>query len=351
MLTRHTLTPYLAGLLAAADDAVTVLDRLDPADPAVAERRREALLATLRLDGSPITAWPDDATMAVAIPDAPADPSAADGQGRGGWFDAMRAFDEPADDLLLAREAAGVAAADADDDLADALATTPGDALGELHRRLTRGLVAPERAARLRTSEQAVHDGSVGRMLYATVEPDALPAAFEALTRWLAGPAADLPPLLAAGSLHLHLLHLHPFDAANGRLARASARLWLRGHGLDPAGLAVPEIVLADDPLGYHEEVASTLRRRDLTIWLERWAEAVVDGLRGSARELGRAPAGDVGDTVAGLQAHFTVAEARQQLGLPDLDATRRALDVALAAGAIRRVPGTRGLRFTRATD
>ncbi|HSK25205.1 MAG TPA: Fic family protein [Egicoccus sp.] len=357
MLTEHTRSPHLAALLAAADDAAAALRTADPAAPAAAERRRAALLATLRLDGSPLTTWPDDAALALAVPDAAqsdpaaADPATTDGQAPGGWLDTLRAFDEPSDDLLLAREAAGVAAADAADDLAAMLATAPADALGRLHTLLTRGLVAPDRAARLRTSEQAVHDGSVGRMLYFTLEPGALPPAFDALTAWLAGPAADLPPLLAAGILHLHLLHLHPYDAANGRLARAAARLWLRDHGLDPAGLAVPEIGLATDPLGYHEEVAQTLRRRDLTMWLERWAEAVVDGLRGSGLALGLASPPLDPAAIDGLGADFTIAEARDQLGLADLDTTRATLDAALAAGLIQRVPGSRGLRFRRATD
>lgn len=351
MLTRHTVTPHLAALSTAANEAAVRLQGIDPSDPAVTERRREALLASLHLDGSPITAWPDADLLATAVPAAPP-AEAADAPGQGGWFDALRAFDDDADDdLLLAREARGVAEADDADDLAAMLATAPAEALGRLHALLTLGLVAPERAAQLRTSEQAVHDGSIGRMLYFTLEPDALPAAFDALTAWLAGPANDLPPLLAAGMLHLHVLHLHPFDAANGRLARAAARLWLRRHDLDPAGLAVPEIGLATDPLGYHEEVAQTLRRRDLTIWLERWAEAVVDGLQGSALAVGLARPEVPAETVERLGAAFTIAEARDRLGLADLEATRTAVDAALAAGAIRRVPGSRGLRFVRATD
>ncbi|MFA9444406.1 Fic family protein [Egicoccus sp. AB-alg6-2] len=394
----HTVGPYLDTLQAEADDLASALTDATDADAdgasaagasAAAEaRRREAMLASLRLDGSPIEAWPDDdlmtvATLATDLADAefadadggadldsaapgtatapaPADAGAgADPAVRGSWFDAMRLFDVP-DEVLLARELLGVRSAMAADDLAAELVTDPAAALAHLHRRLTYGLVAPERAARLRTSEQAVHDASVGRILYFTVEPAQLAEGFAALVDWLRGPAGELPPLLAAGILHLELLRLHPFDAANGRLARVASRLWLRRNGLDPSGLAAAEVALAADALGYHEEVARTLRRRDATIWLERWAEAVVDGLAGSARALGIAGAsldraggrpGIGADPLDGLGAEFTLAEARDRLGADDLVSTRTAVERLCQAGVVTRVPGSRGLRFLRAID
>ncbi|MFA9429892.1 Fic family protein [Egicoccus sp. AB-alg2] len=348
---RHQVSAHLGALLTRAEE---LADRLrsaaDTGDAAAAAdaRREAALVASLRLDGSPLEALPaadapiDDADDELGT--APA------GDGRGGsWFDALRAFDEVPDATLLAREARGVRAAAAADDLLDDLARAPLATLGELHRRLTRGLLAPDRAAHLRTSDQAVHDASVGRVIYYTVEPALLPTAADALDAWLRGPAQDLPPLVAAGVLHLEVLRLHPFEAANGRLARAASRLWLRRHGLDPAGLAVPELALADDALGYHEEVARTLRRRDATIWLERWAEAVVEGLRGSARVLGVLDdAPGPAATATGLEPEFTIADLRDRLGLADLPAAAAHLEVLLDAGVVRRVPGARGLRYRR---
>jgi hypothetical protein len=58
-------------------------------------------------------------------------------------------------------------------------------ALAELHDRLTRGLVAPDRAGAPRTTEQAVHDGSVGRLLYATTAPAAIAGELARLGGWL----------------------------------------------------------------------------------------------------------------------------------------------------------------------
>ena len=362
LVDRHEVSGYLDGLRRRADDlAARVGAAADGADPTPLDARRDAaLLASLRLDGSTLESLPaavtDDITAdGTAGPGAPATETVTAARGRGTWFDAMRAFDDLPDAAVQAREADGVRAVAAADDLADRLVEDPAAALAELHRRLTADLLAPERAGALRASEQAVHDASIGRVIYFTADPDTLATAVDDLAAWLRGPAGKLPPLLAAGVLHLELLRLHPYEAANGRLARAAARLWLRRNGLDPAGLAVPEIALAEDPLGYHEEVARTVRRRDASIWLERWAEAVVDGLRGSARLLDVLPAADavldaaeVRTDVDVLDPEFTIADARDRLHLADLAATGDRLEVLLDAGAVTRVPGTRGLRFRR---
>jgi Fic family protein len=175
------------------------------------------------------------------------------------------------------------------------------------------------------------------------------------LGAWLSSAGTREHGLIAAGVLHHELLRIHPFDAAGGRLARAAARLLLRARGLDPDGLAAPEPALDGDRLGYHDEVARTRRRRDLTIWLERWSEAVTEGLRTSARALGQLAVEPskravraVADRTPGSV--FTVADhrAEAQLGPEGSGADLQAL---LDAGRIVRVPGSRGLRFAVAGD
>ena len=54
------------------------------------------------------------------------------------------------------------------------------------------------------------------------------------------GTAAPAPVLVAV--VHGELLALEPFPSANGVVARAAARLAAIGSGLDPRGLAVPEV-------------------------------------------------------------------------------------------------------------
>lgn len=345
-------SPHLVDLVAETERLAALVAAAPAADraarsPAV---RRDAALASLRLDGSRIEDAPDEATIATAR--AVEGVTEEDPERYATWFEAMRIGEDQLSPehtaQLHALEYAGVVEADGADDLAPALLTAPQEALAELHRRLTRGLVTADRAGAPRAREQAVHDASNGRVLYFTTDPAAIPRETALLGAWLASGAAREHGLVAAGVLHLELLRIHPFDAANGRLARAASRLVLRSRGLDPDGFAAPEEPLDRDRLGYHDEVARTLRRRDLTIWLERWGEAVTDGLRASARDLGLLGAAlpDGAETFLGDHPDgFTIADHRAETGRSPAD-SRDELTRLLDAGAVRRVLGSRGLRF-----
>lgn len=351
-----TRTPHLVGLVAEAEQLAAMLEATDPG-AARAALWSAATLASLHLDGSTIPDVPSEAQVRAAL-DAPA--ATETGADRGGWHRTMRSaldpeptppldLDDAEDEVIWTREFQGVVDALSADDLADRLLRSPVDALAELHRRLTAGLVGPEHAGRPRRTDQAVHDTSVGRVLYFPTDPSAVPGELHRLAGWLATAAAREHGLVVAGVVHLELLRIHPFEAANGRLARAAARLVLRSRGLDPHGLAVFEIPLASDAIGTYEEVARTTRRRDLTIWLERWGEAVAAGLRHAAHALGVLTA-DVPDRAQAFVARrpggtFTIMDYRGEAGAGPEEA-RAELAELLDAGAVERVMGSRGLRF-----
>lgn len=346
-------SPHLVDLVAETERlAALVAAAPASARTALAPRVRErAALASLRLDGADLTATPSDAAVqaARAVEGVTEDDPARTAT----WFDSMRIRDlsEVATEhaaQVHALEYAGLRDADASDDLRARLLAAPTETLATLHRRLTRGLVAADRAGAPREREQAVHDAANGRILYFTTDPAAVPRELALLDAWLTSAATREHALVVAGVLQLELLRIHPFDAAGGRLARAASRLVLRDRGLDPDGLAGPEPALDGDRLGYHDEVARTLRRRDLTIWLERWGEAVTDGLRAAARDLGRldAPLPEGAETF--LAAHrdgFTVADHRAEARRSPAE-SRADLAALLDAGRIRRVLGARGLRY-----
>lgn len=358
---RFERSPHLVALIAEVERLATLVAAAPgPARTTLrGQRDLEAVHATLMLDGvardglpSPETARA--AVAAAGIGDAAQAPAAAPHLPRrqGSWLDTLRVLDDPADELLTALELLGACAAQDSDDLVEAVFDDPAAVLGELHRRLTRGLVLPARAGALRQLEQAVHDGATGRILHLTTPVADLAREFGLLLAWLSGPGAREHGVITSGVVHLELLRLHPFDAANGRLARAAARTILRARGLDPDHLAAPEPCLAADPLGLAEEVARTLRRRDLTIWLERWAEATADGLRRSARTLGtlEVQPEPAARTFAATHPRFTIAEFRAAMPAGPEQA-RAQLSELLDAGLVRRVPATRGLRFEGALE
>lgn len=346
----YTRTPHLVGLVAEAEALAARLEE-SPSGAAHATLWSQAALASLHLDGSTIPDAPSPAQVRTAreAAEVVATPAPA-----GSWATTLRSaadVADAADETLWAREYQGVMSALSSDDLADRVLRDPVDALADLHRRLTAGLLAADRAGRPRTTEQAVHDGSVGRILYHVVPPADVPGELHRLAGWLVSGAAREHALVVSGILHLELLRIHPFEAANGRLARAAARLVLRTRGLDPHGLAVAEVALAEDPLATHEEVARTRRRRDLTIWLERWGEAVTAGLRHAARHLDLVDTPVPDRALAAMAARspgeFTIMDYR---GTAEVGPEQARADLAalLDAGHVVRVLGSRGLRFRR---
>lgn len=225
-----------------------------------------AVIATCRLDGSGMTTMPSagDVTSLVT--------------------------DDSAVEEVMRREYAGASNALGADDLAGLLREDPLKALPALHRTLTSGLVAPPVTGQLRRTEQAVHDGGEGRVVFQPVPPAAIATALGFLSDLMAG--HDLHPVVTAGLLQFELLRLHPFESANGRLARVAARLVLRDAGLDPAGLAVAEVAMSQRPVGNYDAAAGALRSNDLTVWLETWGEDVATGLRLATSALGLAEVG-----------------------------------------------------------
>lgn len=327
----------LPALLAEVDE---IAGRV-PAGGDLAAALDAAAVATLRLDGSPI-----ERPMSL-VDDLPPPPGTATGPARGGWLETLRSgavgLDRAPDEVLMAVEHRGARTALAADDLAPRLRTELHEALPELHRRTTDGLLTPEVAGRPRRSEQSVHDASVGRVLFFPVEPDQVEARVGHLAAWLQD--ADAHPVVLSGVLHHQLLDVHPYEAANGRLARTAARLLLRAHGLDADGLAQPEAVLLDDAIGYLDDVARARRLRSPATFVLRWAEAVAAGLRAVAPPL---PADEVPAATRRFLAEragrgFTLGDHRDAAGGRGTDA---ALVAALDAGLAVRVLGTQGLHW-----
>jgi len=87
-------------------------------------------------------------------------------------------------------------------------------------------------------------------------------------------------------------------------------------------------------------------------MWLERWSEAVADGLRDAARTLGVLPTTPPARGLEFVAANeqFTIADYRAEVAAEPEEA-RAELTALLDLGRVARVPGSRGLRFTRCDD
>ncbi len=353
---------HLDVLVSEVDRLATLLrDVARHRDPAELSARRHiedssSAAATLLLDGA-LRASDDGGTErpgtwldALGRTVAEADSDAVD----------ITAVDQAELERLAELERSGAEAGITADDLNGAFGQASADpsglgtALGVLHGRITTGLVSAERAGRLRRGPRVVHDASVGRVLYFPTDPALLPDAWDALLRHVTGggagaAAARQPAAVRAGLLHLELLRHQPFDAANGRVARASSRLALLADGLLPSGLGAPDAVLAKDPLAYHEEVAASVRRRDATAWVERIIEAQGEALRAAIDAL---QALDTDESIAaaaalpdGLDPAFTLGDVTALLGV-DSSRARQTCSDWVVSGTVQRVAGSSGLRL-----
>ncbi len=380
---RLAYTHHLVELVGRLEAAAMRLRRVDPATLAARAEatRRESARASVRLDGSPLA---DDTAAAVEAgehpraaegdrvePAGPGEDGRAQPAGTGeGWARALRLEGLPTQDVAAIEHAGALAALEAEERLAARLFADPRGVLVEAHRLLTTGLVDPERAGDLRRTEQAVHDGAQGQLLYPLPDPEQVPALLEDLCGWLGRDSATVPSPVVAGLVHEALLEWQPFEAAGGRLARVAARLVLRARGLDPSGVLPLDRRASADAAAYHREVAATRRRRgDVVPWLEWWLEGVVDTATSLAEELdhgGAGPAGAASSSAgapdaAAARAAATRVAARGAGGLTlteyaaeagcDREAARAALRAAEGAGLVRSLPGTRRLRFVPAGD
>lgn len=101
------------------------------------------------------------------------------------------------------------------------------------------------------------------------------------LARLVAGGTSVPGPVLVA-VVHGELLTLAPFEAANGVVARAAARLTSIGTGLDPKGLTIPEVHHLRHPDRYHSIAAGfgTGHPDAVTAWLLLCCDSFLAGSR-----------------------------------------------------------------------
>lgn len=352
--------PYTAYLVSLVAEASTAAGRLldlpiEQRAPVEQRSRRDACRFSARLDGSPLT----DETAARVDSGAWTPPAAMlEVERVGGWAGALRLEGMATEDVAAVEYANLLTAHDEEPRLAERLFDEPLGVLAELHAIICRGLVDPTVAGRRRATEQAVHDGAQGRVIYNTPAPDQLPSLLAGLERWLRGDGQDgsaaYPAPVTAAVVHEVLLEWQPYEAANGRLARAASRLVLRARGMDPFGLAVPERAWVGDAGGYYGEVAATIRRRgDLGPWVERSAEALVDGLSTAAAQAhpvaGPAPHPRALEAVAALAQDqtITVADYAARYGV-SRETAWRDLRTLANWGDVVRMPRNLGRRFRR---
>jgi hypothetical protein len=164
-------------------------------------------------------------------------------------------------------------------------ATVEAGVVGDVVRR------APLQAlARLHTAAAAglVADDLLGRPRPAGAD-EGLTTRLQGIAK-LATSDAELPALVVAALVHGEVLALQPFAASNAVVARALFRSIVVGRGLDPTGVAVPEVGMLQTRAAYLGAASALAADQALSQWVTYCARA---------GELGAAEGVAVADAVA----------------------------------------------------
>lgn len=343
---------HLVGLIARVQSAAT---RLAAADPdlrqAVADRsRRQAAMLSARLDGSPLS---DDTVTRVDGGDVPALEEPATELGVG-WARALNLERMETQEAAAVEYANLCRLADLEEELAPTCLSAPLDTLRRLHGIICQGLVDPGVIGSWRRTDQAIHDGAQGMVIYNAPGPDRIQPAMAELGQWLQRRTLVMPVAVIAGIAHERILEIQPFESGNGRVARVFARLILRAGGIDTHGAAVLEAQLTADATGYYAEVAATMRRAgDLSRWLERHTGALARALEQAADVLDPRPRPALPEPgrviIAELLPGKTINLREYAVDAHvDLRAARDDLIAFARAGELVEVPGGGGLSYMR---
>lgn len=153
----------------------------------------------------------------------------------------------------------------------------PAQVLSRLHVAAAAPLSPPDEVGRPRQGQESCGElVSVGAPLPA----EQIPARLHELCALMTDPSA--PAYVVAALVHAELAVIRPFVRGNGLVARAAERAYLVDSGLDPTGVAVPEVGHAS--AGQHAYLTAlaayaTGTREGLEHWLTQWGRAMLEAV------------------------------------------------------------------------
>lgn len=190
----------------------------------------------------------------------------------------------PEDPDPVEQVARGVVQATAETErLGPMVRTAPLQALARLHVAVASGLVEAGQLGRPRQAgEDCAEFVDLGPAPAAEVVHERLAGIVDAL---LAGD--QVPAVVVAALVHAEIAHVRPFVRGNGAVARAMERAVIQSTGLDPTGVAVPEVGHgAQGGPAYLGALAAygTGTPEGVALWLGHCSAAVVAGAEEGVR-------------------------------------------------------------------
>lgn len=159
----------------------------------------------------------------------------------------------------------------------DLVTSAPLQVLARLHVAAAAGLVKPDQLGRPRMpGEQSPELVDLG----AAPEAAEVRQRLDALVRILVH-GNGIPAVVVAALVHAEIATVRPFVRGNGAVARATERAVLHATGLDPTGVAVPEVGHGAQGAASYVGALAAYRsgRRDaVALWLIHAADAIAAG-------------------------------------------------------------------------
>lgn len=172
--------------------------------------------------------------------------------------------------------------------------TAPLQAMARLHVAAMAGLLPPEQVGRPRQHDEVSRE-------FTDLGPAPVPPVVAARLADLAvllTSARNVPAVILAGLVHAEIASVRPFVRGNGAVARAMERSVIQASGLDPTGVAVPEVGhgAAGGPAYLGALTAyGTGSRAGVALWLQHCGEAVTAGAEEGERICAAVRAGRLG--------------------------------------------------------
>jgi Fic family protein len=152
----------------------------------------------------------------------------------------------------------------------------------EINRIAAERVVTDGRAGQYRQTQVILRNSATGEVAFRPPPAVEVPFLMEDFFEWLnSSEARKIHPALRAGIAHYYLVSVHPFVEANGRTARAFATLILFAEGYDINKFFSLEDYFDKDAARYYQSLMAVdkqnkdLAKRDLTIWLEYFTQAM----------------------------------------------------------------------------
>ena len=153
----------------------------------------------------------------------------------------------------------------------------------ELHKITVRGVRGGQAdPGNYRKIQNYVVNSRTREVIYTPPAPLEVPHLMLEFVDWL-NKAGDLSPILVAGIVQFHFVHIHPFIDGNGRTARLLSTLILYKTGYDFKRLFTVSEYYDKDRPHYYKAIQSV---RNNNMNMTAWLEYFVDGLRSQMKEI-----------------------------------------------------------------